>query len=55
MKLKRPKVKREYTIDDLAAIAEQLGGRLRFEIIPVEMMRGPAPLPDLKSSKKAKS
>lgn len=43
--------KREYHLSDLVAIAEQLGCRVRFELIPKELMQtrlqalpSPAPL-----------
>lgn len=31
--------KREYTMDDLVEIAIQLGCRVRFEMVPVEMFQ----------------
>lgn len=53
---KRAKV-REYTIADLAAIGAQLNGRIRFEIIPVEMLglRPPQTTPSPKKTKPVRS
>ena len=33
----------QFTLDDLQRMAEQLGGRLRFEIVPKELLVPPQP------------
>ncbi len=38
MKAKSRRRKREYTIQDLVNIAIQMNGRIRFDIIPIEMI-----------------
>ena len=42
--------KREYTLEDLVAIAEQLGARVRFELIPKEAF-GPKKEPTKRPAK----
>lgn len=39
MVIKKRKKRRQYSIDDLVAIAEQLGGRVRVELVPIEVIR----------------
>jgi len=38
---KRPKKPRQYRLSDLKAMVEQLGGRLRLEIVPKELFDPP--------------
>lgn len=40
----------EYRLSDLVAMAEQLGGRVRVELIPIEMIRPEPPPPPNKGN-----
>lgn len=37
--MSKRKKQKQYRLSDLVAIAEQLGGRIKFDLIPIEMIR----------------